>query len=62
VLPLQPRADACANRIIISGTQGSRAPLRLFPAFVLHESDGAFTPKADAILRAGAALTIEPAA
>lgn len=62
VLPLLPRAGAFANRIIVSGIQGSRAPLRLFAPFVLHESDGAFTPKADAILRAGAALPIEPAA
>jgi tRNA1(Val) A37 N6-methylase TrmN6 len=62
VLPLQPRADAFANRIIVSGIQGSRAPLRLFAPFVMHESDGAFTSNADAILRAGAALSIEPAA
>jgi tRNA1(Val) A37 N6-methylase TrmN6 len=62
VLPLQPRANACAHRIIISGTQGSRAPLMLLPPFVLHEADGAFTAKAQAILRSGEALSIAPSA
>jgi tRNA1(Val) A37 N6-methylase TrmN6 len=62
VLPLQPRADACAHRIIIAGTQGSRAPLKLLPPFVLHEADGAFTARAQAILRSGETLSIAPPA
>jgi tRNA1(Val) A37 N6-methylase TrmN6 len=62
VLPLQPRADASAHRIIIAGTQGSRAALKLLPPFVLHEADGAFTARAQAILRSGEALLIAPPA
>jgi tRNA1(Val) A37 N6-methylase TrmN6 len=56
VLPLQPRADAPAHRIIVAGTKGSRAPAALLPPFVLHAADGAFTSAAQAVLRSGAAL------
>jgi tRNA1(Val) A37 N6-methylase TrmN6 len=56
VLPLQPRANAPAHRVIVAGTKGSRAPAALLPPFVLHAADGAFTPAAEAVLRAGAAL------
>lgn len=56
ILPLHPRASAPAHRIIVAGCKGSRAALTLLPRFVLHGDDGAFTPQAQAILRAGAAL------
>jgi tRNA1(Val) A37 N6-methylase TrmN6 len=56
LLPLHPHAHEPAHRIIVSGTKGSRAPLSLLPGFVLHETDGSFTPQAQAVLRAGAEL------
>lgn len=56
ILPIHPRRDAPANRIIVSGVKGSRAPMTLLPGFVLHEADGRFTPHAKAISRDGAAL------
>jgi tRNA1(Val) A37 N6-methylase TrmN6 len=56
VLPVQPRVDAPAHRIIVEATKGSRALPMLLPPFVLHEADGAFTPAAQAILRTGAPL------
>jgi len=56
VLPLHPHSTAPAHRIIVQGTKGSRGPLTMLPGFVLHRPDGAATPEAEAILRAGAAL------
>jgi tRNA1(Val) A37 N6-methylase TrmN6 len=58
VLPLQPRAESPANRIIVQGVKGSRAPLVLLPAFVLHGTGHAFRPEAEAILRDGAPLLL----
>jgi tRNA1(Val) A37 N6-methylase TrmN6 len=58
ILPLHPRAYAPARRIIVAGRKGSRAPLTLLPGLVLHGDDGAFTPQAQAILRAGAGLRL----
>ncbi len=58
VLPLHSYEAAPAHRIIVQGTKASRAPLSLLPGFVLHAPDGSFTPRAEAILRSGAALTI----
>jgi tRNA1(Val) A37 N6-methylase TrmN6 len=62
VLPLHPRAAAPAHRVIVQGIKGSRASLTLLPGFVLHGAGDAFTPAAQAILRAGAALPMTPEA
>ncbi|HEX8167702.1 MAG TPA: methyltransferase [Beijerinckiaceae bacterium] len=51
VRPVQPRSDEPAIRILVSATKGSRAPLRLLPALVLHDATGAFTPEAEAVHR-----------
>lgn len=56
IRPIHSRAEAPALRVIVSGVKGSRAPLAILPAFVLHEPDGAFTAEAQAILRAGQAM------
>lgn len=58
VLPLHPRAEAPANRILVQGVKGSRAPLVLLPAFVVHGAGQAFRPEAEAILRDGAPLPL----
>ncbi len=54
--PVHPRADAPAIRLLIFGTKGSKAPLRLLPGLTLHEPDGAATPLAAAIQRGEATL------
>ena len=54
--PVHPRADAPAIRLLISGTKGSKARLRLLPALTLQEADGAPTPLATAIQRGEATL------
>jgi tRNA1(Val) A37 N6-methylase TrmN6 len=57
VLPLHPRADEAAVRVLVRGVKGSRAPIRLLPGLVLHgESGPSFRPGLVAILRDGAPL------
>jgi tRNA1(Val) A37 N6-methylase TrmN6 len=51
IRPVHPRGDADAIRVLISGLKGSKAPLRLLPALVLHDASGAFTPLSAAIHR-----------
>jgi tRNA1(Val) A37 N6-methylase TrmN6 len=58
ILPLQPRPNDPAHRVIVEGVKGSKAPLQLMAPFVLHSEGNDFTPAAQAILRSGAALAI----
>ncbi|ADZ70035.1 tRNA1(Val) (adenine(37)-N6)-methyltransferase [Polymorphum gilvum] len=59
VIPLRPRPDAAATRILVRAVRASRAPLRLMPGFVLHEGDGSdFTAEARAVMRDGAGLAL----
>jgi tRNA1(Val) A37 N6-methylase TrmN6 len=55
ITPVHPREQAQASRILVSARKGSRAPLAILPGLVLHEADGAFTARAQALHR-GAAL------
>jgi tRNA1(Val) A37 N6-methylase TrmN6 len=61
VLPVHPKADAPAKRVIVSAIKTSKAPLQLLPGLVLHTSDGRFTPEADAILRGEAKTALAAA-
>jgi tRNA1(Val) A37 N6-methylase TrmN6 len=56
VLPLHPKRDRAAKRIILRAQLGSAEPLAILPGLVLHEENGAFTAAADSILRHGNAL------
>jgi tRNA1(Val) A37 N6-methylase TrmN6 len=56
VTPIQPRIEQDAHRVVVTGLKGSRAPLSLRPAIVLHESDGRYRAEIDAMLRSGAGL------
>ncbi len=61
VIPLRPRPEAAATRILVRSVRASRAPMRLLPGFVLHEGAGSdFTPEARAIMRDGAGLPPPP--
>ena len=51
LLPIHPRAGASAHRLLVSGVKGSRTPLRVAPALVVHQADGRLTAEADAIHR-----------
>nr|WP_295883188.1 methyltransferase [uncultured Devosia sp.] len=57
VLPLSPRPDEPANRVLVRGIKGSRAPLTLLASRALHELEGrAFAPEFEAIFRGTARL------
>lgn len=57
ILPVHPRADLPAHRVIVQARKGSRAPLQLLPGLVLHASVGnGYLVEADRILREGASL------
>lgn len=52
ILPVHPREDAPAKRVIVSAVKVSKAPLRILPGLVLHAGrGGAYMPEADAIFR-----------
>jgi tRNA1(Val) A37 N6-methylase TrmN6 len=55
VLPIHPQQDKAANRILLRGKKGSRAPFALAPPLVLQDQ-GRFTPKAEAIHRGEALI------
>ncbi len=57
LLPIYPRAQGDASRVLLRAIKGSRAPFRLAPALVLHEADGRFTPDAERLHRGAAALS-----
>ncbi len=57
VIPLRPRQEAAATRVLLRAIRASKAPLRLMPGFVLHEGDGSeFTPQSKAVMRDGKGL------
>ncbi|POF31687.1 tRNA1(Val) (adenine(37)-N6)-methyltransferase [Roseibium marinum] len=61
VIPLRPRLEAPATRVLIRAIRASRAPLRLLPGFVLHEGDGSdFTSQAQTVMRDGEGLGLSP--
>ncbi len=62
MLPLWPRAGEPAKRMILQVRKGSGAAFALLPGLILHESSGAYTPEAQAILRGGAALALSGSA
>ena len=61
ILPICPRDGEPATRLLLRGVKGSKAPLALLPPLVLHEADGAFTPRAEALHRGEGELPWPPA-
>lgn len=51
VLPVQPKSDAPAKRVLIDAGKGRKSPDTLLPALVLHTADGGFTAETQAVLR-----------
>jgi tRNA1(Val) A37 N6-methylase TrmN6 len=58
VLPVHPRQDEAAVRVLVRATKASRAPLVLLPGFVLNDRSGRPTAQAESVLREGAALPL----
>jgi tRNA1(Val) A37 N6-methylase TrmN6 len=58
VLPVHPRPDAPAIRILVRAVKASRTPLTVLPGLMLNDADGRPTPDAEGLLRAGLALPL----
>ncbi|SME89583.1 tRNA1(Val) A37 N6-methylase TrmN6 [Tistlia consotensis] len=58
LLPLWPKPQRPARRLLLQARKGARAPLTLLPGMLLHEPDGRFTLAAEAVLRDAAALPL----
>lgn len=58
VLPVHPKPDAPAIRILVRAVKGNRAPLKLLPGFLLADADGKPSAQAEAVLRNGAELNM----
>ena len=56
VLPIYPKPEMSAIRVLVRAAKGSRAPLVLLPGLLLADARGTPTPKAEAVLRMGGAL------
>lgn len=57
ILPIAPRPQVDAKRVLVRGRLGSRAPMRLLAPLVLHGPEGnGFGPAADTIFRGEARL------
>jgi tRNA1(Val) A37 N6-methylase TrmN6 len=53
VLPVHPKPDQPAIRVLVRAVKASRAPLALVPGLILADADGRPTREAEAILRGG---------
>jgi tRNA1(Val) A37 N6-methylase TrmN6 len=58
LLPVHPRPDAPAIRVLARAVRASRAPLTLHPALILNDADGCPSAAAEAVLRGGATLSL----
>ena len=56
VMPVYPRPDVAAIRILVRAVKGSRAPLALAPGLILNDANACPTAEAEAILRGGETL------
>ena len=60
VLPIHGRADQAANRVILTGKLGSRAPFRVLPGLVLHGPSGSeFLPNCAALFAGETRLSFD---
>jgi tRNA1(Val) A37 N6-methylase TrmN6 len=56
ILPVHPKPDVAAIRILVRATKASRAPIALLPGLVLNDASGQPSPQAEAVLRSPASL------
>jgi len=58
VMPVYPKPNVPAIRVLVRGVKGSRAPLSLLAGLVLADTDNRPTKQVRAVLRDGAALVM----
>jgi tRNA1(Val) A37 N6-methylase TrmN6 len=51
IRPVYPSETTPASRLLATARRGSRAPLAIMPGLVLHQANGAWTERADDILK-----------
>lgn len=56
IFPLWSKVGKPAVRVIAAGRKNSRAPMRLLPGLVVHDEDGGYSLRAEAVLRGGEGL------
>lgn len=56
IWPLHPHAGEAASRVVVRALKNRKSPMVLHAGIVLHEADGAWTKRADAILSDAEAL------
>ncbi|MDI6026686.1 methyltransferase [Corticibacterium sp. UT-5YL-CI-8] len=56
IVPIHPRADLPAIRIVLRGIRAARGPLSLCPPLVLHDAGEAFSARAEDIVNGRASL------
>jgi tRNA1(Val) A37 N6-methylase TrmN6 len=58
VLPVHPRPNAPAIRVLVRAQKGGRQPLEMLPGLTLNDAGGRPSAEAEEILRGGAALPL----
>jgi tRNA1(Val) A37 N6-methylase TrmN6 len=58
VLPIHPKPDAPAIRVLLRAEKGGRAPLAVLPGLTLNDASGRPSAAAEEILREGAVLPL----
>jgi tRNA1Val (adenine37-N6)-methyltransferase len=56
LLPLWPKLGRPAKLVLLRGVKAGSGPFQIVPGLVLHQSAGAYTPEADAVLRSPTAI------
>ncbi|CAM5444864.1 N5-glutamine S-adenosyl-L-methionine-dependent methyltransferase OS=Afipia felis OX=1035 GN=NCTC12722_02981 PE=4 SV=1 [Afipia felis] len=54
LVPVHPKPDAAAIRVLVRAIKASRAPMRLLPGLILNDGEGRPTAEADHVLQGGA--------
>lgn len=56
IVPLLSKTGQNAKRVLIRARKGVHTPTRILPQIIVHKADGAYTVKAQAILRNGTCI------
>lgn len=56
IIPVHPKPDSAANRILVVATKGDRGEVSILPGFTVHNDDGSFTDIAAKVFSGDAVL------
>ena len=57
ILPVYSKANQTAKRIIISAQKDSKAPCKILPPLIMHDTTGKYTAESEKILRMGVSFS-----